>query len=478
MAAILEVKYFNSFLLKKTTLEDGVPKWNGSFGIPQSLGGYPQLDEELYGAANWLIEEARIRGGYNNTSVDLGAKAYLVEEYPNASFRTNSMIYSGIFNARTSVNNTNVFSVAEDITRSVDPTNGSIQRLYAEDTNLIIFQEHKVSRSLIDKDAVYSAEGGGIITSSKVVIGQNVTYAGNYGISQDPLSFAVYGYRKYFTDRYRNAVLRLSQDGITEISQYGMYDYFRDTFDNITSATTQGDIIGSWDSYNNQYVVSLQTSFNNLTQYYTTVNFDDTINGFTSFLSFRPARAFSIRSNFYSIANGGLWIHYSPNVPVGSFYGSQTKSSVTFIFNQDVSLSKVFKTVNYEGDNGWQVDYFVSDYQGYDYNPDSSTWGIFRDSTALVPSYIMGAYDAAGQMFPSVLTPPIYRYGFNRKENKYFANLNNNSIPTDGEVIYGKDMSGIKGRFAVVKMSTDGATQPNGAKELWSVGTEYVTSSN
>lgn len=478
MAAILEVKYFNSFLLKKTTLEDGIPQWNGSFGVPQELGGYPQLDEELYGQANWLIEEARIRGGYNNTSVDFGAKAYLVEEFPNASFRTNALIYSGIFNSRTSVNNTNVFSVGEDITRSLDPTNGSIQRLYSEDTNLIIFQEHKVSKSLIDKDAVYSAEGGGIVTSSNAVIGQNITYAGNYGISKDPLSFAVYGYRKYFTDRYRNAVLRLSQDGITEISQYGMYDYFRDTFINITSSTTPGSIIGGWDAYNNQYVVSLQTSFTNPTMYYTTVNFDDTIDGFTSFLTFNPARAFSIRSNFYSIANGSLWIHYSPNVPVGSFYGTQTKSSVTFIFNSDVSISKVFKTINYEGDNGWQVDYFVSDYQGKDYNPDASTWGISRNTTALVPSYIMGAYDTTGQMFPAVLTPPIYRYGFNRKENKYFANLNNNSIPTDGEVIYGKDMSGIKGRFAIVKMSTDGATQPNGAKELWSAGTEYVISSN
>ena len=38
----------------------------------------------------------------------------------------------------------------------------------------------------------------------------------------------MYGYRKYFTDKDRNAVLRLSMDGITEISNYGMYDYFRD----------------------------------------------------------------------------------------------------------------------------------------------------------------------------------------------------------------------------------------------------------
>ena len=56
------------------------------------------------------------------------------------------------------------------------------KRLYAEDTNLIIFQEDKVSRALIDKDAIYSAEGGAMYTSSKLVIGQIVAYAGEYGI--------------------------------------------------------------------------------------------------------------------------------------------------------------------------------------------------------------------------------------------------------------------------------------------------------
>ena len=47
-------------------------------------------------------------------------------------------------------------------------------------------------------------------------------------VSEDPFSFAVYGYRKYFTDRKKGCVLRLSTDGITEISSYGMHDFFRD----------------------------------------------------------------------------------------------------------------------------------------------------------------------------------------------------------------------------------------------------------
>ena len=110
-------------------------------------------------ATDWFIEEARIRGGYNNTITDLGVKAHIVEDNPNNQDRFNTLIHSGVFNSRTGINQTNEFSVGEDITRSVDPAKGSIQKLYAEDTNLIIFQEDKVSRALIDKDAIYSAEG-------------------------------------------------------------------------------------------------------------------------------------------------------------------------------------------------------------------------------------------------------------------------------------------------------------------------------
>ena len=135
MAAIIEVKYFNTFLLKKVNQEitaptppavgpnyGKIPSWNGSMGIPASKRGYPISASDV--PVNWVIEESRINGGYNNTSVSFGAKAYLVEEEPNGSRRGNSLIYSGIFNSRTGVNNTNVFSVGDNIVKSVDPANG------------------------------------------------------------------------------------------------------------------------------------------------------------------------------------------------------------------------------------------------------------------------------------------------------------------------------------------------------------------
>jgi hypothetical protein len=73
MAAVVEVKYFNTFILKKTNyLEE--PIWNGSYGVPEDLSGYPVVLQAGTGNNNWAIEESRIRGGYNNTTVDFGVK--------------------------------------------------------------------------------------------------------------------------------------------------------------------------------------------------------------------------------------------------------------------------------------------------------------------------------------------------------------------------------------------------------------------
>ena len=192
---------------------------------------------------NFIIEESRIRGGYNNTQVGLGAKAYLAEEESLQQNRFNSLIYSGIFNSRTGVNDTNQFSIGEDITKSAPPAHGSIQKLHADDNNLIVLQENKINRALIDKDAIYSAEGNATITSRFQVIGELIPYNGDFGISRNPESFASYGFQRYFTDKDRNSVLRLSRDGLTEISRYGMLDFFRDELTNLPETTEV--VIGS-----------------------------------------------------------------------------------------------------------------------------------------------------------------------------------------------------------------------------------------
>ena len=514
--ALIEVKYFNSFTLRKTITSTGLGadynlKWFGSRGIPSAIGGYGDYGTPPEDPLNWAVEESRIRGGYNNTSTSFGARAYLVEDEPQGSVRGNAMIYSGIFNSRTGINQTNQFSVAKDITKATDPANGSIQRLYAEDSNLIIFSENKVSRALIDKDAIYTAEGGGVpISQLNLVIGQITPYAGNFGISNNPESFAVYGYRKYFVDKNRSAVLRLSRDGITEISNYGMIDYFRDNLSTVDSTSFgPGKIIGGWDIYTKQFTVSLQKNPKDQTSntLYSTLQFDEAVLGWPSLYSFKPSWIFSLGSRFFSIAKGGathdlVWLHNSSSSDRAEFYEVKYKSNITFVVNPDVGRSKVFKTVNYEGSNGWEIISFVSDITGVDsVEVNASNVPVWllppetRDTTNGIYSYYEGEYiidpRTASATFNTAVyradyvsifgtdDPPYNRFyaGFTRKENKYYANLVNDSEATAAEVRFGDQMTGIKGYYCTVVIENDDYTNPGGAKELFAVNSNFSISS-
>lgn len=544
---------------------------------------FPGAIEVSNNKGNFVVEESRIRGGYNNTQVGLGAKAYLVEDESLQENRFNSLIYSGIFNSRTGINDTNQFSIGEDITKSAPPAYGSIQKLHADDNNLIVLQENKINRALIDKDAIYSAEGDATITSRFQVIGELIPYNGDFGISRNPESFASYGFQRYFTDKDRNSVLRLSRDGLTEISRYGMLDFFRDeltglsestqvtigslqpvgtppaytitsngsfaakiitinqaasvisnvqkgmqlwingtvqqgiyvteiagqtiTFNNnitISSgdgiafiAPTRGQIVGGYDIHNKNYVTSIQQKptwavpladdvATGESANYKTLAFDELINGWTSFYTYKPTFSLSLKNKYYTIKDENIYEHYAALTGNnrGKFYNVYKKSNIEFVFNQNSSVSKNFLTVNYEGDNGWQVDSFISDSQRFDYGtinlspPILADYESNNDTTPIVKSYYDGAYDSFGNTYSTnALIPPIFRYGFDRKENKYYGVLKNNSTPTNGEVIYGNQVSGIKGRFATVTISTDNLTDVGGAKELWSVGSRYAVSS-
>jgi len=447
------------------TLNKSVVDWNASgvndgieitFKEINDFSNIPAAyinDEDQDRANDWLLEESRIRGGYNNTSLDFGVKAYLVEDETKQSHKFSGLIHSGPFNSRTGFNATNQFSVAEDITRTVDPANGSIQKLYAEDTNLIIFQENKVSKSLIDKDAIYTAEGNPQVTATNKVIGQNVAYGGEFGISMDPESFAVNGYRKYFTDRDQNIVCRLSRDGITPISSAGMTDFFRDK---LSSAKDKG-IVGGWDAHNKQYVLSITStgSLQDGDAPYQTLNYDEGAKGWVSRYSYRPTGIISLNNNYYTTYNGKIYKHHKANkssVERANFYGVSNDSSVIFVANGVPSSVKNFQTINYEGDTDWEMTSFLTD--------KDSAWPISKP------------------FFPTTLEEMesnLFLNNFKLKDNKYYANLSNNSAIAAGEVVFGQSSSGVKGFYGEIKMTMNNVNA--GGKELFAVSTTFVPAS-
>jgi len=471
MALDIQVNYFNTFYLKRIygDATGGEIPYSVNQGTRATSWTTPIVANNTY---DWYIEESRIRGGYNNTTVDFGVKAYLVESNDVQQRRGNTLIYSGIFNSKTGINNTNEFSVAESITRAVDPKGGSIQKLFAEDTNLTVLQERKCNVALIDKDAIYTAEGVGITSTGKQVIGQITPVAGNWGIGTNPESFATYGYNKYFVDKDRNAVMKLAGTQLQEISNAGMMDFFRDQL--ATIGSTSG-LVGSYDVYNQNYVLSIQPGgrFNDTA--YKTLTFDERNKGWTSFFTYKPDVMFSSRGKFYStkVVGGAskLYTHYT-NQDRNNFYGTKTASSIQFVFNPAPNNIKTFKTINYEGSNGWEVTNLISDSTGENatVTPVGGWLSNFDQATNAAYTKIY-SYDEGLYTENNI----EYRAGFDRKQNKYWAVIPNNTTdPMAGEVIWGNQTMGIKGYFTTVTMATDTQTNNGGLKALFAVSAEFI----
>ena len=287
------------------------------------------------------VESNRIKDDFNQVFLDKNAivSTTLEGEYEEDQ-RKYGLIYSGIYNTTTSTNQLNQFIAAEKITKEINPEYGSIQKLYARNSDLVALCEDKVLRILSKKDAVFNADGNTNLVATQNVLGQTIPFAGDYGISNNPESFAVDSYRIYFADKQRGAVLRLSMDGLTPISDYGMKDYFKDNLKPTTS------ILGSYDASKDEYNITLKGSSN------ATVSYSEQVKGWSSFKSFIPEQSLSVANNYYSFANQSgnakVWWHHQ-NALTNNFYGTQYYSDVTLLFNDSPSLIKTFKTLSYEG---------------------------------------------------------------------------------------------------------------------------------
>ena len=202
------------------------------------------------------VESNRVRDDFNESFILNGVKASTVLEEPYEEERRKyGLIYSGIYNSISGINNLNQFIQAEKITKDLMPSYGSIQKLYARDKDLITLCEDKIIRVYVDKDILYNADGNTQLLATNRVLGTAEPFRGNYGISKNPESFAAESFRAYFTDKQRGAVIRLSIDGITPISDAGMHDYFRDNL------PLNEVLLGSYDAHKGNYNL---TMFKNL----------------------------------------------------------------------------------------------------------------------------------------------------------------------------------------------------------------------
>ena len=374
-------------------------------------GIYPQHQQKTH--LPWFnciafgngVESDRIRDDFNAPTMKNGVKASttLAEAYKEER-RKNGLIYSGIYNSSSGINNLNQFIAAEKITKDLNPDYGSIQKLYQRNTDLLSLCEDRVLKVIANKDALFNADGNPQLIATNRVLGTAVPIPGEFGISTQPESFASYANNCYFTDVQRGSVMQIKGDSMAPISQVGMLDYFADTLKD----ATLWKCLGTYDEKKLDYNLTIEKREDTsgaLDQYgtksFTTTTWSDRAQGWTSFKSFYPEQGASINNEYYTWKNGSMWKHHS-NSTYNNFYASQSTSDITVVFNDSPASVKSFATLKYEGSQARVIENDNANDPSY-YNIDAKTgWYCESISTNKQDGQVFEFIEKEGKWFNNI----------------------------------------------------------------------------
>ena len=200
------------------------------------------------------IESFKHKDSFLGNSLLTNTRALLNYAGYRENKRIASLTYSGVYNQSTNYNALNEFNLSLANFRDLDDQFGKIMKIESRDTDLIVFQENKVTKVLFGKSVLANQDGTENVVSSQDVLGTQVPFVGEYGISTSASSLAKWFNNIYFADERRGVVMRLGGQGLEEISEYGMRDWFRE---NIRSRNHK-KLIGGYDPHNDNYILSIK----------------------------------------------------------------------------------------------------------------------------------------------------------------------------------------------------------------------------
>ena len=148
-------------------------------------------------------------------------------------------------------------------------------------------------------------------------------------------------------DSYQNIVLNLDGSvfyAFDEPEDFSPYDYYQPL---IVGTKIYAPFDGCYQE------IFDEREGSNLQSY--TLTFSESVNGWPSFYSYEPDFILGMNQYLYTFKNGNLFRH-NTNERRNNYYGLDYPSTITGVFNQEPTTTKVFKTIELESDDAWDCD--------------------------------------------------------------------------------------------------------------------------
>ena len=307
------------------------------------------------------VECAKIRDEFSGVGIDNGVRALSVLDGEFKETRRKASIqWSDTYAPDGVFNGFGGFYLSESNYIDLKQEDGAVTGLLESQGNLQVLQENSALLIPFNRNIIEDAQGGQAIGLVRDVLDARSAreyQGGKYGC-QDPASIATDGFRTYFVDRERNALIRLSIDGVTVATKPYMHRWFIEAM-----KSNEGvEFHAVFDRVTDEYLVlmrpaqtgEISTGFVSLDEQMVLAFHEDS-KGIPLFYTFRPDMMISAEDELYSWKDGVMYRH-NVNTVRNNYYGVQYKSRIVFVVNEATGVEKTINAIRIQGNSVWDVD--------------------------------------------------------------------------------------------------------------------------
>jgi hypothetical protein len=201
------------------------------------------------------VESDTVSDFYESKNTSIG-RPFAVLPDAKTIYRTGSVTYSDPFIVDVTRLGLSSFNPSLAPFYDLNYIHGSIRYMVNRDDSIVFLQDKKCGLLPVGRNLIEYVSGQQGVTVSTNVVGTPSYYVGDFGVGNNPESVAVEGGRVYFADIRNGKVMRISQDGLTAISETKMDSFFKGNFRDIVQFASVKRVVGGVDDEAGEYIIA------------------------------------------------------------------------------------------------------------------------------------------------------------------------------------------------------------------------------
>lgn len=351
--------YGDSYNVGKTVYRDDVEVgWVGPNSSPMFISMNPDINKTY---DYWDKNNGRVAASY--------------EELPVERFKPTMARFSGKIVEESFVNNLNNmreednFIYPSEYGRIRDLVNTANAQVESVGSILLAIGEREAWSIYVNRTTLEDLSGRSQVALSEDVLGSFNTLLGSHG-TINPESVCKNRGRVWWWNAIKGSWLRYGRDGLTEISEYKMRNWFSELGDLMITKYQSAEVplaLAEFDPFNRELVTfqdhsTLPATFRGYSNYKGSL-FSEDDTRWKSCHNFQPEMMGKINNQLIMFKNGSPFL-YEKGTAYSTFFGVKYDVMWEPVFNDEPQLKKAWKALAIVSTDGWSVERILGEYRG------------------------------------------------------------------------------------------------------------------